>query len=657
MGVPFFFGQILQNHRDIAQEAEKGQETFDWVMPDTNGIIHPICQEVLEQQKGKPSLKKLDLEYNMCCKVVQHLKLLVIISGSKNLFIAIDGPPPGAKIKQQRSRRFKSAQDRILKNRLRKKWNLEPEKMLWNTAAITPGTGFMKRLAWLIETKIKKKWFGKDVHVEFSSAAEPGEGEHKIKHKIDELFQKAQKQNVAPPKIAVDGLDADLLFLTMVSGCPNIRLIREKEQVFGKPRFQKQQYEHSKRHQSQETDIEQESSDSSDEESKDNTKKNSKSTESVYSKEDLEEARQLLKRIVYVNMDKVRKYAIESMPRLNGLDDQEVLREWIILCYFLGNDFLPHFPSLHVRHGGLETLIEAYRDVKLRLVTYDDELKRWTLNPKAVQLIAMELGNGEVWSIQQYEKDRYNKLQRGPRNNFGNRGRGGRGGYNRNHNQRGGFQQPQSYEEELNNLEQLRYPIKDTVRVGQGDEDKWKYNYYTQFMHTDDFKKVAEYCYEYFKGLIWVANYYFNDCIDWNWFYPLDHAPFLSDFGKCKFKDHKIKFSLGEPVKPKHQLLLCLPRHSSELIPEKYRDLIDKKGQLEDLYPEEVQEDFLWKDMAWQAIPMLPKYDPERVLKYAKRVDSKKSTDKSDDSSSDESEDSDDSNSAASDSSSSDDEE
>jgi len=121
-------------------------------------------------------------------------KLIRIIKPKKLLYLAVDGVAPRAKMNQQRSRRFRAAQEAKEKSdqekELLKDWKekglKEPEEKPkgFDSNIITPGTTFMHRLAQALKIYISHRlqfdnlWKG--LTVIFSDSNVPGEGEHKI---------------------------------------------------------------------------------------------------------------------------------------------------------------------------------------------------------------------------------------------------------------------------------------------------------------------------------------------------------------------------------------------------------------------------------------------------------------------------------------------
>ena len=54
---------------------------------------------------------------------------------------------------------------------------------------------------------------------------------------------------------------------------------------------------------------------------------------------------------------------MNNFKKPSSIQETNKLYDYIFLCFFLGNDFLPHFPSVNIRTSGIDIMIEAYKEV------------------------------------------------------------------------------------------------------------------------------------------------------------------------------------------------------------------------------------------------------------------------------------------------------
>jgi len=312
MGVPGFFLWLWKKYKKSNFVFSKGKlndpqmlekiNSIDYLLIDANCLIHPTCFKVLAENPNFAN--QTSLENKMMDASLEYIdKLIGYANPQKGIYLAIDGVAPVAKIKQQRSRRFKSVHDRALWDNIKKKHGKEVTKF-WNNSAITPGTEFMEKLHYKILEWSKKK----SLEVIYSSCKTPSEGEHKLLQFIRENIKEDKKFSYV-----MYGLDADLIFLCLSTNAPDMYLLREASEF---------------------------------------DKKN-KSDDLNYVSIDI--MRSLIKETMEDLID-VEKH--EDM--IDKKYSNHIINDFIFICYLLGNDFLPHLPALDIYSDGLDILLQKY---------------------------------------------------------------------------------------------------------------------------------------------------------------------------------------------------------------------------------------------------------------------------------------------------------
>ncbi|XXQ31951.1 5'-3' exoribonuclease [Plasmodiophora brassicae] len=364
MGVPSFYrwlsekyprvvSDVIEAERVVVDGVEVPTDTsqanpnaveYDCLYLDMNGLIHPCCHP---EDKPQPAS-----EEEMIANVFQYIdRIFGMVRPRRLLYMAIDGVAPRAKMNQQRSRRFRAAQEmsqrKAKENEIRDAWEKEGRPLppikgdRWDHNVITPGTPFMAKLSqaltFYVNDRITSDPGWADVQVIYSDANVPGEGEHKIM----QFIRQQRARPGYPPNLrhVVYGMDADLIMLSLATHEPHFTIIRETV-LFGK-----QKGCHT---------CGQQGHFAADCQGKAKTKETEFDETTAVKDSPFQ----------FLSISVLREYLaselyVEDLPF--QWDLERVIDDFVFLCFFVGNDFLPHLPSLEIREGALDDLIRLYK--------------------------------------------------------------------------------------------------------------------------------------------------------------------------------------------------------------------------------------------------------------------------------------------------------
>ena len=439
-----------------------------------------------------------------------------IISPSKGAYISFDGVAPVAKLEQQRTRRHKS----LLEYKLNQELNPKYIEM-WDKISITPGTEFMNKLNTTLSSYFKKK----GSFYMFSGSNEVGEGEHKIFQYVRE--NKSIMQNKS---IVVYGLDADLIMLGI-----NHLHISNKIYLFREtPEFIK-------------------TIDSS-----------------------------LIPNENYmIHLNELSNGIVSHMKNFNNANVSEnVIKDYMFLCFFLGNDFLPHFPAVNIRTVGIQILMNAYKQVlgSSKKTIINNNKIQWPTLSKIMEILA----DNEHDNLLREHKVREKISKR---------------------------QYPsKTYDEQL--LKYNRIPITNReVEIYINPEKYgWEKRYYDKLLHCDNNRfNIKKICINYLEGIEWTFNYYSGNTIDWNWKYNYHYPPLLKDLNKYIPHWNYDILNIESPendINEYIQLAYVLPKEKLNYLPPKYHYKLLEN--LSEYYLEDYDLEWSYCKYMWEAHPNLP---------------------------------------------------
>lgn len=254
------------------------------------------------------------------------------------------------------------------------------------------------------------------------------------------------------------------------------------------------------------------------------------------------------------------------------LGTDSAVQDFVLLCFMVGNDFLPQVKMLTILTGGIEMLLEVYKKVC-----------------KPFGLVQLSTFNIRINTFLKYIKELSIEEENELKRKFLNRHK----------------YFPDTMMEDYF-FENRVLIIDDSMSVHADIEGYKKEFYSTNFPPNT---LVETICQEYFKGLQWVCHYYNVGIPNWRWVYPYHYAPFLEDLSKYNSYAHQ-PYPKTTPYDSFQQLLSVLPPKSASLIPFPLSTLLtDEDSPIKEFYPDEFKVDIAGKMKEWEAIVLLPMVD------------------------------------------------
>ena len=215
------------------------------------------------------------------------------------------------------------------------------------------------------------------------------------------------------------------------------------------------------------------------------------------------------------------------------LNKKKIIKDFILLYFFLGNDFIPHLPSINIYNKGSNFLVNYYLETlntcKKYLYKEDN-----TINTDFFYKLLQKIKGNQNKNLCEIHNSNKNKIV------------------------------PlylRDYKRELYKIENLIFKTNDPVKFHLPGFRKRYYEHYK-------INNIEELVNEYIKSISWISQYYLNGIPDWSFYYKFDVAPLSEDLIQY-FNPSLLnfKFKINKPLSPIEQLSCVLHPLSFYLLP------------------------------------------------------------------------------------------
>tara|TARA_Y100000389_G_C17445858_1_gene511549 strand:+ start:115 stop:1230 length:1116 start_codon:yes stop_codon:yes gene_type:complete len=282
---------------------------------------------------------------------------------------------------------------------------------------------------------------------------------------------------------------------------------------------------------------------------------------------------------ISVRMESDQKYVLDINELKHIIEKNCKIDDYLLMGFLLGNDFLPHFPSINIRERGFERLLDTKKTHFGRLTTdsSDSALKIVWDNMRKFMM------NFVTTEKTEFAKVRTKMMK-----------------HKQTH-----TQQNTKIEDLLNNIPQYERSIEEKINPNKID---WKFHYYKELFDIDiryDKLSIRNICINYMEGLEWTLKYYTGQPINWSWSYSYCYPPLLEDLLDY-MPFYEVEFIKESPCVFTEKMQLCyvLPIGSMHLLDCETRSMLNME-----CYGDNFEIIWAFCRYFWESHVILPKID------------------------------------------------
>jgi len=295
---------------------------------------------------------------------------------------------------------------------------------------------------------------------------------------------------------------------------------------------------------------------------------------------------------IYLDINKLKNSIINKIkPKCYNISNETLINDYIFICFFIGNDFIQHTPSINIRYNGLEDLLDIYSKLSDKyngLFYLTDINKKEIINISYFKEFIKELSISEnerlkkILNVRRRQEKKFKSI------------------YHKN-------------SDKVRVMNHKPIVFRSVEKKVFSDLDNWRNKYYMETIFHKEYDdktfpiyepilnfKIKDMSKTYLESLKWTLHYYLRGCIAWRYSYKYYYAPSFVDVYEYLKDIDKIDIKLDDkPYSCSEQLNMVLPKESFNLI-------VNKTKIDENMYPENPKESYLLKRYLWECDPILP---------------------------------------------------